>query len=197
VERSFAPGAVLWRAGSEPRGLFLVLEGEVRVVRPAGPGRQLVIHREAAGGTLGEVPLFGGGRYPATAVASRRTVCLVLSRQAIAAAVREDPELAFRLLAGLGARIRTLIGRLDALAAQSVAGRLAAYLLARHGQAGEEAGGFALGCTQQELAEELGTVREVVVRALRTLREEGIIAAERRNRFRVLDSERLRALAGG
>src|SRR3954453_14745730 len=75
VERRLGAGEVLFLAGAPARGLFVVLEGRVRVVRGAG-GRPHVIHEETAGGTLGEVPMFEGSTYPATAVAAEPTRCL-------------------------------------------------------------------------------------------------------------------------
>lgn len=193
VLRRFAPGERLWSAGTAPRGFFVVLEGEVRVVRSVG-GRQHVLHVEHAGGTLGEVPLFGGGLYPATAIAARRTLCLSLGRDAIHAAVREDPELAFSLLKGLAERVRHLVERLDRASGQSVRARLAAFLLARSRRA--EGRAFTLGRTQLEVAEELGTVREVVVRTLGELRREGVIGSEGRGAYSITDEEALRRIAG-
>src|SRR5215207_4951606 len=84
VERSYDAHEVLFRAGAEARGLFIVCEGRVRVLRGRG-ARRHVVHTEGPGGTLGEVPLFAGGTYPATAEAAEPTRCLVLSRDALAA----------------------------------------------------------------------------------------------------------------
>ncbi len=191
--RRFRPGEPFWRTGSRPSGLLVVLEGEVRVVR-ARAGRQHVVHTEGAGGTLGEVPLFAGTPTPASAVAARAGACLVVSRDAIAAAVRADPELAWRLMERLARRVDTLVARLDRVTTHGVTARLAAYLMAR---ARDRAGApFTLGCTQLELAEELGTVREMVVRALRRMREDGIIAVAGRGRYVLIDEARLRATAG-
>lgn len=194
VLRRFAAGEVLWTAGGEPRGLFVVLEGRVRVVRSTG-GRQHVLHVEEPGGTLGEVPLFGGGRYPATAVAAEETTCVAVGRDALHAAIRADPDFAFALLARLAGRVRTLVERLDGLAARSVGARLAAFLAGRH----REAGGapFALGCTQAELAEELGTVREVLVRELGRLRRGGVLRPAGRGRWQVADAAALLRAAEG
>src|SRR5579862_6151168 len=89
IEVRFAPNEVIFLAGGRPRGWFIVLEGTVRVVRGSG-GRQHVVHTEGPGGTLGEVPLFGGGTYPATVIAEVPTECLVLSLSAIEAAMARD-----------------------------------------------------------------------------------------------------------
>ena len=193
VLRRFAPGETLWRAGTAPRGLFLVIEGQVRVTRSTG-GRRHVVHTEDAGGTLGEVPLFAGGSYPATASAARRTVCLAIGPEAIHAAVRADPSFAFALLAKLAGRVRHLVDRLDRMTARNVASRLAGYLLTR---VSDTKGNVAtLGRTQEEVAEELGTVREVIVRGMRELREAGIIRSAGKGRFEVLDLAALTLRAG-
>ena len=103
-----------------------------------------------------------------------------------------DPELAFRLLARLGDRVRTLVARLDSQTAHSATARLAALILRRQQGVTDT---FTLGATHAAIADELGTVREMIVRGLRTLREEGIVEAAGRGRLRVLDLARLRALA--
>jgi CRP/FNR family transcriptional regulator len=185
---------MLFMAGSDARGLYVVAAGRVRVVREAS-GRRHVLHEEIAGGTLGEVPLFEGGGYPATAIAAERTVCFVIGRDAIAAAMRADPELAWRFLERLAARVRTLVDRVDRVTVRSVPQRLAALLVGRHERAAT-ARSVTLGGTHQQVAEELGTVREVVVRAVRSLCESGVIESLGGGRYRVRDVRRLRELAG-
>lgn len=188
VTRRFGTGQVLWRRGDDARGLFIVLEGAVRVVRGSGR-RQYVLHREGRGGTLGEVPLFGGGTYPATVIAEEPTECLVLSLAAIEAAVARDPRLARLLLGRLSERVRELASRLDRVTTQPVARRLAGYLLLRHAAA---KGPFSLGQSQTKVAEDLGTVREVIVRELRALVMAGVIRRVGAGRYQVMSEAGLR-----
>ena len=192
-ERRYAAGEVLYTTGASRRGLLVIVEGRVRIVR-GRDGRQHVVHEEGRGGALGEVPVFSGGTYPATAIAAEPTRCVLLSTEALRAAVRGDPELAFVFLARLAQRTRHLVDRVDGLAAQDVAGRLARLLLQHRGPAGDGRE-ITLGRSQHEVAEELGTVREVVVRALRQLRRQGMIEALGRGRYRVLDPRALARLA--
>lgn len=187
-----APDSVLWRRGEQPRGLFVVLEGEVRVVRDVD-GRRRVVHTEGPGGTLGEIPLFEDTPYPATAIAARRTTSVAFDRDTVVEAMRVDSALALALLRRLAGRVRHLIDRLDRLANQSVTTRFAAFIRTR---ATADAP-FTLGRSQQEVAEELGTVREVIVRELRSLREAGILERAGRGRYRVIDEGALLRLAGG
>jgi CRP/FNR family transcriptional regulator len=166
-----------------PRGLYVVVEGLVRVVRIVA-GRQHVVHSEGPGGTLGDVPLFDGSTYPATAIAASAVTCAVFSREALQRA----------LLARLAGRVRHVIERLDGAQARTVGQRLSRHLVGRFRTAG--AAPFDLGGTQTAVAEELGTVREVLVRELRALRDAGAIAPVGRGRWRVVDEDRLRHRAG-
>jgi len=191
--RTFAAGEVLWTAGGQPQALLIVLEGTVRVVR-ARNGRQHVVHVERAGGTLGDVALFAETPYPATAIAATRARCMVIPPDVLYAAIAADPNLARVLLKRLAHRVQGLIGRLDRITHQNITSRVADHLLRR---AADATASFTLGVTQQELAEELGTVRELVARSLAELRERGVIASAGRGRYQLLDGGLLRTLATG
>lgn len=171
--RSFEEDQVLWRAGSSSKGLYVILDGEVRIVRSAG-GRQQVVHTEGPGGTLGEIPLFDGGPYPATAVAGTRTRCLVVTREALDQALRVEPRLASAFLERLSRRLRSVVDRLSRTSLWSVRSRLCAHILAQS-QASPDGVYYTIPGTQTELAEEIGSVREVVARELAALRKAGVL----------------------
>ena len=203
VERRFATGEVLWSAGDKSEGIALVLEGKVRIVRGTG-GRQLVIHSGVAGATLGEVPFFTGSTYPATAIASEPTRCLFLTHAAVTRAMAADPELAFFFLRRLALRVESLVEKVDQNTVSSVQARLARFILERSEapvaasrlrSGGRKRITFSLGMTQTALAEELGTVREVVVRALRALRQVAAIESVGDGKYRVRNSALLQRLA--
>ena len=189
--RRYPAGRALWRAGEPITCLAIILEGRVRVVREEA-GRQHVVHTEGVGGTLGEVPLFAGGNAPATAIALVPTRCLLLPRAALEAAIAAEPSVAWILLARLATRVRVMIARLDSLAFNSVSARLAGFLLTRVTQDNRD---VALGMTQTALAEELGTVREVVVRALRAFKSAGLIEQRGRATLTVTDIDGLRKIS--
>jgi CRP-like cAMP-binding protein len=189
VVRRYATGQALWRTGDQLNSLAIILEGRVRVVRE-GRGRQHVLHSEGPGGTLGEVPLFTGGPAPATALAAAPTRCLILSRDTIEAAILAEPAVAWLLLGRLAERVRTLVERVDRLALDSATIRLARLVLAEVERNDNTV--ITLGMTQTALAAELGTVREVIVRALRLLRGQGLIEPAGRGRLRVPNRAQLR-----
>jgi CRP-like cAMP-binding protein len=191
VERKYARGAVLFRSGSTADGLYFVLSGRVHVSRETR-SRSEFLHAEAAGGVLGEIPAFGGGPFPATARAVAATTCGYLSRQAIERLLTEDPGFARFAVRRLAERAMALLRRIDELTATTITSRLADYLLDRY--AASDSDGFTLGMSQEALASELGTAREVVVRGLAALVRSGAIARSGRSRFTVRDEATLRAM---
>ena len=109
--------------------------------------------------------------------------------------MRMEPALALLLLERLLRRVQTLVEKIGRLSSQSVVARLASFIIERSSRSTNAT--FSLGMTQADLAEELGTVREVVVRALRELKNAGAIAARERGRFVVADPVALRAASEG
>jgi CRP/FNR family transcriptional regulator len=192
IERRYARGQTLFHAGEAANGLYLVLTGRVRVSR-ATHTRVELLHVEEPGGVLGEIPVFGGGEFPATAIAAVPTRCAHLPLGAVERLLREDPPFARFALRRLAIRARGLLRRIDELTATTITSRVAAFLLAR---AEASTGDFTLGMSQAEVAAELGTAREVIVRSLGHLVQRGAIARTGRSRFVVKRLTMLRAIAG-
>ena len=191
-ERTLAAGETLFAAGGASPGI--VVEGRVRVVRELG-GRRHVVHDEGPGGTLGELPVYDGGPLPATAIAAEPTRVVVLPADAVRRAIARHPAVAAALLARLAGRVRGLVDRLDRLTARSVQARLTEHLAARLAVA--RASIVTLGMTQAQLAEELGTVCEVVVRELLALRRRGVLKGVGAGKYEVVDAGALREIASG
>ena len=186
-------GTRLFGAGDVVPGLHLIAQGAVRVLRET-PDRGVVIHREVAGGLLGEVALFSDRRYPGTAIATEPTVLILLPESAVLQAIRRDPDLATLLLRRIAARTRDVIGRLGRIASLTVMRRLALHLLERSTTGRGTV--VTLGMTQVQLAEELGTVKEIITRELRALARLGVIAPQGGGRYAIRDRSALRDIAG-
>ena len=192
VERRYAKGGTIFRAGDAVDGLYLVLTGRVRVSRET-PAHVELLHTEGAGGVLGEIPVFGGGPFPATAVAQTMTRCAHLPLAAVERLLVDDRVFVRFALARLAERSRALLRRIDELTATTITARVASYVCERANN--EPNASFTLGMSQEELARELGTAREVIVRALRALIDAGAIVRSGRSRFRIANAAVLRAIA--
>ena len=189
VIRRYPRRGVLFRSGDAPAALHFVLAGRVRVARRTDSGSN-VLHFEETGGVLGEIPVFGGGPYPATATAADTVRCAVVSADAFERLLAEEPEFARFALRRTARRARVVLERFDELSDYSVTARVAGYLLARADTIPD--GALDLGMSQAAVADRLGTVREVLVRSLRTLCDDGAIRRVGRSRFVVIDGRRLR-----
>jgi len=190
--RTYRARAVLYRAGDIADGLYVVMSGRV-IVRRETAERSEMLHTERAGGVLGEIPVFGGGRFPATASALEPTRCCHIPVAVVERLLRDEPSFARFALRRISARAQSLLRRIDELTASTVTNRLAAFIAARAAQSG--AADFVLGMTQSELANELGTAREVIVRGIARLIDAGAIARTGRSVFAVRRLATLRAIA--
>ena len=192
VVRAVRRGERVFEEGAPAEGLFVLLEGRVRLVRVSRGGREQVLHSEGPGATLGEVPLLDGGGYVATAIATQPSRLLYLPRAAVLDACRRHPDVALGIIHVLARRVRSFAGLVEQLSLKDLTARTAGLLLAD--AAGRTS--FELSTTRDELAARLGTVREPVSRAFARLRKAGVIRIVGR-RVTILDARRLADLAEG
>ncbi|HEY1012621.1 MAG TPA: Crp/Fnr family transcriptional regulator [Herpetosiphonaceae bacterium] len=185
-ERRYRPGQHIVFEGDPSQGVFVILEGRVRLARTAADGREQVLDTAGPGEMFNVVPLVDAGPAPATARAMAPLRCLHLPAAALSGLIRRHPELALVLLRTLAAQVRDLSVLLEDLAFRSVRARLARILL-------HEAEDGTAALTHQELASRAGTVREIIGRTLRQMAEEGLVELARGNVV-VLDVEGLRRI---
>ena len=200
ASRQVGAGHMLFAAGEPCRGLFVLSEGRVRIFRLSPDGKEQVLRVELPGNAVAELPLFDGGAYPASAITTEASRLLFLPRDAFEGLVRTNPDFALAVMRALGRRLRHLVGVTETLAFRDVAARLAHLLADYADAAGARAGQTAiirLRRTQEELAMELGTARESVSRAMKTLRQRGLLESLGGGRFRLPDPARLRTFSRG
>ena len=176
VEKRFHAGEMLFWEGEPCAGIFLIAEGSVKIFKTAPSGREMMLSLERAPSTVAELPLFDGGPYPASVRAEEPALCYFLNKADFQSVCREFPDVALKVLAVVGHRLRHLVLMVESITFGSVTQRLARLLLDASRQAG--AGEFPLPMTHQEIASRLGTVREVVSRNLARFRAEGLIRME-------------------
>lgn len=173
VERRYSPDEMLFWEGEACAGIFLIVEGSVKIFKTSAGGREMMLALETAPATVAELPLFDGGPFPASVRAVGSVVTLFVDKGHFQQVCRQYPDVALKVLAVVGHRLRHLVSIVEAMTFGSVTQRLARLLLDAARQAGNDE--FELALTHQELASRLGTVREVVSRNLARFRAEGLI----------------------
>ena len=177
VVRTVGRGTILFRKDEPCRGMYVVVEGSVRVYRANREGREQVLHVLEPGHPLAEVPLFDRGPYPASARAEEDVRLLFLPIDDFEHLYRTNPEIADAVIRELGRRLRRMVGLVEKISLRDVGARVAMTVMEHAERAGALANGksFTLSRTQAELASELATTRESVARALGRLKREGAI----------------------
>ena len=193
--RVFPAGEMLFAEGEPCRGLYIVVSGRVRIFKTAVNGREQVLAVEGPGASVAELPVFDGGSYPASGAAVERTEALFVSRADLRAICLEKPEVSLKMLQVVGARLRRLVGIIEELSFTTVRQRLISLLLRQAGTEGrptERGMVFTLNASHQELAAQIGTVRELVSRNLARLQAQSFIEMNGRQ-ITILDREGLEA----
>ena len=178
ANRPFSPGQLLFNEGDPCEGMFLLVQGSVKIFKSSSSGRQLTLAVETAPATVAELPLFDGGPYPASVQAVDQVIALFVHKRDFRAVCLQHPQLPLQALAVIGRRLRALVALIESVTFGKVRQRLARTLLELADQAGGTS--FALPWTQQEIALNLGTVREVVSRNLNRFQAAGLIQVSHR-----------------
>jgi CRP-like cAMP-binding protein len=177
--RDLGQGELLFLAGEKAAGLFVIVSGRIRAYRVNAQGREQTIHTEGPGATLAEVPMFDDGPYPATAVAEEKSAVLFLEKSDVCAFILRNPEVGLTALRLMAKRLRGHADLVDALALQQVGQRLGRFLLEQcrdHGSRTRTGLEIDLALSNEELASRVGSVREVVSRAMGRMERDGLIA---------------------
>jgi CRP/FNR family transcriptional regulator len=163
--------------------MYVVESGYIRIFKTSPGGREQVLSIDGPGGSVAELPVFDGGPYPASVAAVEPSTLLFVSKQDFQSLCVTHPQVALKVLRVVGARLRRLVGIIEELSFTTVRHRLAAYLLrlaraeGKHTRGGVE---VTLPSSNQELAAQIGTVRELVSRNLSRFQSEGLLEIDGR-----------------
>lgn len=171
-------------------GFPLVLSGEVSVAQRYPNGREMQLYRVGPGDAcvLSSSCLLGRAQYPASGVARTDVELAVLPPAEFRALVVEDEPFREFVFSLFGERLAALLSLVEAVTSQKLDRRLAALLVRRSD------GSPTIRATHQAIADELGSVREIVTRLLRSFEDRGLVELGR-ERIRVADRDGLQELA--
>lgn len=166
-------GTVGYREGGTCGAYVMRLAGLSRVFKMSANGREILLYRVAAGETcvITTTCLLGNSQYPASTIVEKAIRDVIIPSAAFNQLMIDSKVFRTFVMANYGALISDLIVLLDEVAFHSLAARLAKLLL--------DAGTASINRTHQQIADELGTAREVVSRQLKRFEQQGWIAMSR------------------
>ncbi|MBU3740868.1 MAG: Crp/Fnr family transcriptional regulator [Candidatus Kapabacteria bacterium] len=180
--RAYDRGGQLFQRGQHPQGLFCIHAGHVKITREGHDGREQIIRFAGPGDVIGYGSLVAGRPYHTAATAVEKSHVCFIPRDVITRAVRENPQMALRMMQMMSGELDEAERRVVELAQKSVRERVAEALLVLRETFGVMDDGETLNMqlTREEIADIVGTAPESVIRMLSDLRHDHIIDTEGR-----------------
>ena len=178
-EARAAKGDGLLSEGEPAEALYGVRAGQVTILKLSSDGREQILRIVGPGECFNEVPIFDDGPNPANAQALESSLLWGIRREDMQRLIREHPAIPIGFLKAFAGKLRYFTRKVEDLSFRSVTARVAKLLL----DLAEDDGGGGL-ClpgrfTQQELANAVGTAREMIGRAFKAPEKEGAIRMDR------------------
>lgn len=179
VTRAYPKNTVLMNEGDEANAMYICTEGRVKVFVGDEHGREFVLDSMGPGEYFGELSLLDDSQRSASIVTIEKSMFTILHKEDFKRIVLHQPELSLPLMQYLAGRIRKLTDNVKSLALQDVYGRVRNILM---NLATEEQGETIVAekLTQQEIANRVGSSREMVARILKELSTGGYISVEKK-----------------
>ena len=196
--RYLARGEDLFEAGQTCEGLYLVVEGQIKLFAKAANGHEKVIEVIEAGGTVSEALMFSDSVQSVNARVLSDAQILVIPKDVLVQAISQNPGLAMSMLKGLSRRLNGLLRDIEAVTLHSGIQRVVDYLL--HAPALHEVGRpsdevtVSLPASKGTIASLLSVTPEHFSRILHDLQSHGLISVQRRH-IHILDTQGLASYA--
>lgn len=177
VEKQYSKGQTIFSEEDETKGLFVVVDGRVKIYKVSSEGKEQILHIIEAGQSFGEVTVFTGQQMPANAQTLAKSRLLLFPRSAFVGLVTANPSLALNLLAIMSKKLRQFAAQIENLSLKEIPARLASYLvyLAEEQDAGDA---VTLNVSKGQLASLLGTIPETLSRIFAKLSAQNLIRVE-------------------
>lgn len=181
-------GTIGYSEGMPCNAYVMRLSGQSRVYKMSASGREILLYRVASGETcvITTTCILGNSDYPASTIVEQPIRDVIVPKAAFNQLMIDSAVFRRFVMENYGALISDLIVLLDEVAFHSLDARLAKLLL--------DAGDSTITRTHQQLADELGTAREVVSRQLKRFEQKGWVTLGR-GQVAVLDRPALLAIA--
>ena len=190
VLKSYGKGENIFFEGDHGNGFYVVGEGKVKISKVSFAGKEHILHIFGGGEPFGEVPVFNGKPFPATAESLMKTTTIFFPRAKFVLLVEANPSLALNMLAVLSFRLRKFATQIENLSLKEVPERLSGYLVYLCEEQGNDKV-VELDISKGQLASLLGTIPETLSRIFSKMYDQGLIEVNGK-RINILDLKRLR-----
>lgn len=191
VRQTYEADQVVFLEGEPCAGLYLVEDGWLKAVKVSAEGREQALRFIGPGEVFNEIGVFADTHNPATVIALEPAAVWLVRRESMLRLLEKQPSIARRVIKNLAQRVFHLVSLVEDLSLRTVEARLARHLLERAEASAVRRERWA---TQAEMAARLGTVLDVLNRALHNLSDEGLIEIKR-HQIQILEREELEAKA--
>ena len=181
VAKSLEKNDYLFHEGGPSQGFYIVQRGAVNVHRVTAAGKEQVIHIFRTGDSFAEIAVASPTGYPADARAVEPTQVLLVQKEGFLGLLKQQPELALRMLGSMSSHLRVLVGQIEDLTVKDVETRLANWLIKRCPDPRSDSPvPIELTIRKGVLAAELGTISETFSRTLAKFREQKLLSVKGR-----------------
>ena len=180
--REYPRGDVLFWEGDPANGMYIMEQGSAKIFRSSPQGRQYIVRILQERDTFAEVPTFDGGMHPVNVEALETCRVWEIDGETLRELVNFYPAFAQKIIRNYSQMLRGMVRMVSEMAFYQVTHRLARLIESMPQDKS------APHWTQEQLAAQLGTVREVVARSLKELERSGAIKMEDR-RILIADKE--------
>ena len=174
VRRQYQRNTIIINEGDHSDSLYIISSGKVKVFLSDDAGKEVTLNVQGPGEYFGELALIDAEPRSASVITTEPTRVAILSKADFEVFLKKHPEANLKIMCGLVKRLRVLSEDVKSLALMDVYGRVARLLL----QLAAEEGGVRVireNLTQQEIANRVGSSREMVSRILKDLKTGGYI----------------------
>lgn len=175
---------VLHSPDEELKQISVIIKGKLKVVKYTSEGNEQVLKYLNKNESFGEGLIFSGENYPSYIMAEEDSTVLEISREGVLRLFRENEQFLVLYLNEISKKLLNLSNVVDILIIKSIKKRIIKYfsLLRKHQKSD---------CiyfkSKQQIANDIGSVREVVSRKMKELEEEGIIKTIDKNHVKILN----------
>lgn len=196
MSECFDKGEFIFREGERSETLFIVNKGLIKLTKGSEEGREQIIRLLFPGDFFGLFAMLKSEQHYTSAEALDHTEICFIKKSELLKIMERNPDMSFRFILSLNDRLHQADEWVSLLSLMEVEQRLARAILLFHGKIRRESMCFTLPVTKKDMASLIGTTPETLSRRLVSFVSQNVIAMNGRREIKILDYEKLKALAG-